>query len=199
LQLAAIATIAVSCYRKKRAGARAPPRSQQEYLPVIASAAPPSNEAVLLSLCYPSRGALAVEARSIPGGRAALDRLGLLRCVPLVLVCCWYFEKWRRFDPRSSPSASAPQSNILRTGARAEKLNVSKASGSDLWTATARKAVLAFSLRAFSPKLWTDPVQYGFEIAFNSKGLALASAREVRNLDRVRERNPLRKGNLLRL
>ena len=52
-------------------------------------------------------------------------------------------------------------------------------------------AAPAFSLRAFSPKLWTAPVQYAFESLCIGKGLALPSAHEIRNRGRVRERNPL--------
>src|SRR3954466_12950750 len=39
----------------------------------------------------------------------------------------------------------------------------------------------AFSLRAFSPKLWTAPVQYAFEEAFGSKGLGLGRLARIWN------------------
>src|SRR4051812_7912051 len=39
-------------------------------------------------------------------------------------------------------------------------------------------AAVAFSVRAFSPKLWTAPVQYAFENGSSSNGLLEVSGRE---------------------
>src|SRR5215213_7365232 len=87
---------------------------------------------------------------------------------------------WRTLPP---PVHSNPTFSARPCGA--EKPKVSKGSGADLWTAAAQKCGRGVLSPGFSPKLWTDPVQYGFRNAFGSKDLGLAGAHEVRNDRRV--------------